>query len=83
MWYVYIVRCGDGSLYTGIALDPQARLRSHNAGRGSAYVRSRGCAVLLYREVCRTKIKALRREFEIKSWRRNKKLALIASKTKR
>ena len=83
MWYVYIVRCGDGSLYTGIALDPQERLRSHNAGRGSAYVRSQGCAVLLYREVCRTKIMALQREFEIKSWRRKKKLELIASQTQR
>lgn len=77
-WHVYIVQCADGSLYTGVALNPQKRLQSHNAGRGSAYVRSRGRAALLYREACRNKTRALQREFEIKSWRRAKKLALIA-----
>ena len=80
-WYVYIARCGDSSLYTGVALDPEARLRSHNAGRGSAYVRSRGDATLLYREAYRNKTKALQRELEIKSWRRDRKLALIAGAT--
>ena len=77
-WYVYIAACDDGSLYTGIATDPWGRLRCHNAGRGSAYVRSRGTATLVYVECCKTKTTALRRELEIKSWRREKKLVFIA-----
>src|SRR3989338_7496103 len=76
-WYVYIAQCRSGSLYTGVALDPVERLASHNAGRGSAYVRSRGGASLLYVERYATKSSALRREHEIKSWRRRKKLSLI------
>ena len=78
-WHVYIAQCGDGSLYTGVALDPEARLRSHNAGRGSVYVRSRGSAALVYRKACRSKTEALRRECEIKSWPRAKKLSLITA----
>ena len=77
-WFVYMLRCGDGSLYTGIATNPQGRLRRHNAGQGSAYVRSKGTASLVYVERSSTKTMALRRELEIKSWRREKKLALIA-----
>ena len=77
-WYLYIAECGDRSLYTGIATDPQTRLQQHNAGRGSVYVRSKGAATLVYVEAHRDRSAATRRELEIKSWRRRKKLALIA-----
>ena len=76
-WYVYLLRCGDGSLYTGLSTDPDARLRRHNAGRGSRYVRGKGTARLVYVEPCRDYAAARRRECEIQSWRRKKKLALI------
>ncbi len=79
IWHVYIARCGDGSLYTGVTTDLQKRLRRHNAGRGSAYVRSTGSATLIYAETCADKSAAHRREIDIKSWRRKKKLSLIAS----
>ena len=75
-WYVYLARCRDGSLYTGVATNPGERLKCHNAGRGSVYVRSKGGATLLYMERHATKGLALRREREIKSWRREKKLTL-------
>mgnify|MGYP001578930821 CR=1 FL=1 len=78
-WYIYIAQCRDGSLYTGVAINPAERLTSHNAGRGSAYIRSRGGASLRYVERCAAKGPALRREHEIKSWSRYKKLALIRS----
>ena len=78
MWYVYIARCRDGSLYTGITTNLQARLERHNNGRGSKYVRMRGQAVLLYRETWPTRSEAQRREREIKSWTRQKKLVLVA-----
>ena len=80
-WYVYIVQCGDGSLYTGVATDPRERLKRHNAGRGSAYVRSKGGAKLIYTETHVTRALAQRRELEIKSWNRRKKLALISQIT--
>ena len=76
-WYVYIAQCQDGSLYTGVTVNPAERLKCHNAGGGSAYIRSKGGAKLLYVERHATKGLALRREHEIKSWRRTQKLALI------
>lgn len=78
MWYTYIAQCGDGSLYTGISTDPRQRLKRHNAGRGSAYVRSRGLASIVYVERCADQSAAQRRELEIKSWSRAEKLALIS-----
>jgi putative endonuclease len=78
MWYVYIAQCGDDSLYTGITTDVEQRLKRHQRGRGSRYVRSKGAITLLYRELCHEKSAALRRELEIKAWSRQKKLALIA-----
>ncbi len=78
-WYVYVARCRDGSLYAGASPDPAARLRQHNAGRGSAYIRSRRPARLVYRERCGSRGRALRREAEIKGWPRPIKLALIRS----
>ena len=72
-WNVYIVRCGDGSLYTGIAKDVQARLDKHNAGKGAAYTRSRRPVSLLYRREDLTRSEALVREARIKSLPRAEK----------
>lgn len=66
-WSVYIARCGDGSLYTGIAKDVDARLAKHNSGRGAAYTRSRRPVALAYVEPGFTRGKALSREAAIKA----------------
>ena len=76
-WYLYILQCEDASFYTGITLHVQQRLVEHTAGRGSKYVRSKGQVKLVHMEPYKTKSAALRRELEIKSWSRSKKLALI------
>ena len=79
-WYVYNAECDDRTLYTGISTDPVGRMERHNAGRGSRYVRRRGGAIgLRYIEQCHDKPTARRRELEIKSWSRTKKLALITT----
>lgn len=65
-WHVYIVRCSDHSLYTGIATDVEARLRQHNAGNGARYTRSRLPVVLVYREPAADRSAASKREYEIK-----------------
>lgn len=77
MNWVYILRCADGSLYTGWTTDPQRRLKAHNAGRGAKYTRSRRPAALVYTELCETKAAALRRERQIKGLTRAEKLRLI------
>ena len=75
---MYIVRCADGSLYTGYALDPQARVKVHNSGKGAKYTRSRMPVSLVYCEECESLSAALKRERELKPWSRAKKEALIA-----
>jgi predicted GIY-YIG superfamily endonuclease len=76
-WTVYILRCGDGSLYTGIAKDVQARLKQHSEGRGAAYTRTRLPIALLYQQTCLTHSQALIREAQIKAMPRSKKDAII------
>ena len=76
-WSVYMARCVDGSLYTGIAKDVRARLAAHNAGRGAAYTRSRLPVKLVYAEDGFTHSKALSREARIKALERPGKLALL------
>jgi len=76
-WHVYLARCGDGSLYAGISIDPRRRIREHNAGKGSKYVSRKGGAFLVYSEPHETESSARRRELEIKSWERKRKLTLI------
>lgn len=78
-WFVYLLRCGDGTLYCGIALDVQARLRLHEAGRGAKYTRGRTPLQLVYTEACPTKAEALRRERAIKKLPRARKVALWAA----
>ena len=65
-WYVYIVHCNDGSLYTGIAKDLAARIAQHNGGAGAKYTRSRRPVRLVYSETVAGRGAALRRENEIK-----------------
>jgi predicted GIY-YIG superfamily endonuclease len=75
-WWVYLLRCGDGTLYCGIALDVEARLKQHREGKGAKYTRGRGPLELVHREACATRADALRRERQIKRLRREAKLAL-------
>jgi len=79
-WQVYIVRCADGSLYTGIARDLARRIAEHNAGNGAAanYTRSRRPVVLVYSEPAAGRSAASRREYAIKQLSRSAKMALIA-----
>ncbi|MDU9419298.1 GIY-YIG nuclease family protein [Staphylococcus lloydii] len=75
--YVYIVKCKDGSLYTGYAKDVEQRVKKHNLGQGAKYTKNRRPVTLVYQEIHDTKSSALKREYEIKTYSRNKKLQLI------
>ena len=72
-WAVYILRCGDGTLYTGIAKDVQARIKRHSEGKGAAYTRTRLPVELLYHQEGLTRSAALIREAQIKALPRSKK----------
>ena len=76
-WYVYMLRCGDGTLYTGITDDVERRLAAHRSGTGAKYTRGRGPLELVYTEEQPDKSAALRREVQIKKLRRDQKEALI------
>ena len=76
-YWVYILRCGDGSLYTGIARDVERRLAVHRSGKGAKYTRSRLPLTVVYREEQPDKPAALRREMAIKRLTRAEKLRLI------
>lgn len=75
--FVYMLRCKDGSLYTGWTNDLEHRLAMHNSGRGAKYTRGRGPLELVYNEELPDKEAALRRECAIKKLRREQKLALL------
>ena len=76
MWYVYMLACADGSLYTGTATDVDRRFAVHKSGRGAKYTRAHPPVAVVYREACRDKGAALRREAAIKKLPRTKKLEL-------
>jgi putative endonuclease len=76
--YVYILRCGDGSLYIGTARDIATRLAQHAAGKGAKYTRSRGPLELVCQEGPMTVSRALRREHQLKQLTRPQKMAFIA-----
>lgn len=76
-YFVYILKCADGSLYTGISDDVQRRFALHRSGGGAKYTRSHKPVKVLYTERFASKGSALRREAQIKSWTRAKKLELI------
>lgn len=82
-WTVYILRCGDGTLYTGCTNDLPRRLEAHQKGKGAKYTRSRPPVELVYQEEAPDKSAALRREIAIKRLSRWEKLALIAGREKR
>ena len=76
MWYVYMLRCADDSLYTGVAADVEKRFAAHKSGCGAKYTRSHPPLAVVYREACGDKGAALRREAAIKKLPRAKKLEL-------
>ncbi len=76
-WTVYILRCRDGSLYTGIAKDLTARLKKHGEGRGATYTRTRLPVTLIYQQQSLTHSEALIREAKIKAMPRSKKEEII------
>lgn len=80
MYHVYILRCADGTLYTGCTNDLARRLRTHNAGKGAKYTRARLPVELVYAEEAADKSQALRREAAIKALPRSKKLKLIGKR---
>jgi len=82
MPFVYIVRCSDGTLYTGWAVDVAARVKAHNAGRGAKYTRTRRPVKLIYSEELPTRAEAMRRELQIKRYPKAKKLELARRKGK-
>ena len=79
-WFVYMLRCADGSLYTGYTDDVQRRLSTHQSGKGAKYTRSRLPVELAYWEELPDKSTALRREAAIKRLSRERKLKLIEEK---
>ena len=78
--FVYLLRCRDGSLYCGWTSDLDRRLKTHNAGRGAAYTRSRRPVALVYQETCADKSRALKREYAIKRLTRTEKLHLVSGR---
>jgi putative endonuclease len=79
-WTVYLARCRDGSLYTGVTTDLERRLAEHNAGRGAAYTRSRLPVALVYRELVDSRSCALLREHAIRQLPRREKELLAAGR---
>ena len=77
MYYVYLIECVDKTLYTGITTDVNRRFKEHATGLGGAYTRSKKVKKILYTEQHKDRSSALKREFEIKHWRRDQKLALM------
>lgn len=77
MNYTYIVRCSDGTLYTGWTNNLEKRIKDHNGGRGAKYTKSRRPVVLVYSEEFYTKEEAMRREWEIKQMSRRDKLKIV------
>lgn len=77
-WYLYILECGDGTLYAGITDDVERRLAQHSAGKGAKYTRGRGPLKLVYQEICGSHSDALKREHCVHRMTRQEKLNLIA-----
>ena len=82
MNYTYILKCKDGTLYTGWTNDLDKRVKAHNEGRGAKYTRSRTPVELVYYETFATKEEAMRREYAVKQLSRIKKIQLISGENK-
>ncbi|MDD5679922.1 MAG: GIY-YIG nuclease family protein [Candidatus Omnitrophica bacterium] len=76
-WAVYIVRCRDGKLYTGMSNDVEKRVAEHNKGQGCRFTKYRYPVELIYKEACGTRSLARKRELEIQGFTRKEKLDLI------
>lgn len=77
MYFLYILKCKDDSLYTGITTNVERRFNEHKEGTGGHYTRSRGVKKVLYTERYPDRSSALKREAEVKGWTRKKKIVLI------
>lgn len=77
IWKLYILLCGDGTLYTGITVDVPHRFQMHKTGKGAKYTRGRGPLELVYVEDCGTHSEALQREIAVKRLSRQEKMKLI------
>jgi len=77
MWLTYLLLCGDGSIYVGATNNLERRFQAHKEGSGGHYTRSRKVIKVLCSEKFETKAEALKRECQIKGWRREKKLNLV------
>lgn len=77
MYFVYILECQDGSLYTGITTDLERRFKEHREGIGSNYTKAKKAKQIIYKEECTDRSTASKRELEIKKWPRIKKLEMI------
>lgn len=75
--YTYILKCNDGTYYTGWTNDPEKRLAAHNSGRGAKYTKARGPVQMVYQEAFATKEEAMKREYAIKQLNRKQKELLI------
>jgi len=83
MYFVYILSCSDGTLYTGITMDVKRRLDEHNhSDKGAKYTKARRPLTLVYTESCADKSEALKREIKIKKLSRIQKEALVKSQVK-
>ena len=79
-WWIYILRCGDGTLYTGITTDVEHRLSMHRSGKGAKYTKGRGPLTLVYSKACGDHSQALKEEYRIKGLTRAEKEGLVAAK---
>ena len=82
MWFVYIIKCIDGSLYTGATNNLVKRFAAHKSGKGGRYTRSHAPEKIVFFEKHASKIKALRREREIKDWTHQEKIKFLKSQNK-
>ena len=81
-WYLYILQCGDGTLYTGITDDVSRRFSAHCSGKGAKYTRGRSPLTLVYQECLADRSAASKREYAVKNLSRQEKLALIATQSR-
>jgi putative endonuclease len=77
MWFVYVIQCVDGSFYTGSTNNLEKRFSEHKNGKGGHYTRSHKVVKIIYSKQLATQSKALKREIEIKKWKRNKKIQVL------
>ena len=79
-WHVYMLECGNGSLYTGITTDIERRIKTHQAGKGAKFTRMFGVKSLVFMESCLIRQDAMKREAQIKRWPRQRKLNLVSER---